>query len=257
MAWDTDDSTGLLAHFIGTVKESIWTTDSEKQDPDAAFLHWTVTVDDAIQSNFQGEIPDELSVNITCGKGWVDDEEGATVEHKEGLEMFKSSSVYGKIVGMVAGKESDYGDNAEILDGGPAPKFDFKGVAKHMQANGHDDPRVAAIWNGLQFEFRGIGFRYRGTKGQPFQQVLPVRLAGVGEVEAAPKAASKSAKEPVDTTPIWLTAGADAETADTLNDLVNSSKNHAAFAKQAVLLAGVKDNDELRFQVLESANFPS
>lgn len=256
MAWDTDDSSGLLSHFIGTVKESVWTTDSSRQDPNKPFLQWHLSIDDVLQENFEGTLPESIVANISIGNGWTEDEDGLTVEHKDGLENFKSSSVYGKIIGLVAGKSSDYGSNAVVKDGGPAPKVDLKGVAKYMQANGYDDPRRSDIWTGLTFEFRGIGFKFRGqNEDEVFANTLPVRL--VGEGEAAPAKAAKD--EPVadrDTVGIWTAAGADEETAGTLAALANKAKNHSQFAKEALLLPAVKDGSEdLRAAVMDASVF--
>lgn len=263
MAWETDDSTGLLAHFVGTIDTSIWTTDSKRVDPNKPFLSWHVTVDDILQENFEGTPPESLVVNISIGDKWVEDEDGATVEHKDGIESFKGNSLYGKIISLVSGKNEDYGSNSIVKDGDGDIETDMTGVAKYMAANGYDDPRVAAIWQGLQFEFRGVGFRYRDTKNDDdvYQNVVPVRFLGVsvpGEA-AVTKPQSAAAPEPVNTVGIWQAAGADDETAQTLNDLVNSAANHAAFAKDALLLDGVKDNPDstLRDAVLDKSNFPS
>jgi len=259
--WDTDESTGLLGHFAGLIRSSKWTTDSSRQDPNKPFLQWEVQVVDVLQENFTGKVPEEVTVNISIGNGWVDDEDGETVEHREGLEMFKASSAYGKIIGLVAGKQKDYGSNAQVMDGDGKLVCDMSGVSKHMQDKGFDDPKVASIWDGLTLEFRGIGFKYRNSEGDPFQQVLPVRLydgASVpAEAKSSGKASAKATKEAVDTTATWAEAGADSETATTLNDLANSAKNHSEFAKQALLLPAVKDSDTVRDAVMDSANFPS
>lgn len=183
MAWETDDSTGLLGHFIGTIDSSIWTTDSQKADPDAPFLSWAVTIDDILQENFTGKAPEALVVNTTIGKGWVEDETGETVEHKDGVETFKGSSAYGRIISLVSGKAKDYGSQAVVLDGDGDYKCDFSDVGKYMQAKGFDDPRVASIWTGIQFEFRGIGFKFRGQDGDPYQLSLPVRAVSVPKVK--------------------------------------------------------------------------
>lgn len=258
MGWDTDDSSGLLSHFIGTIDESVWTTDSSRQDPNKPFLQWVVTVDDVQQENFEGTVPETITVNLSIGNGWVEDEDGATIEHKDGLENFKASSVYGRIIGLVAGKSSDYGSNAIIKDGDPAPKVDLSGLRKYMEANGYDDPRVAAIWKGLTFEFRGIGFKYRGQNDdEVYANTLPVRLVGEGEAATStPKTAPKAAAAVRDTVGIWSAAGADDETATTLNDLANKAKNHSQFAKEALLLPAVKDGSEdLKAAVMDDSVF--
>lgn len=255
MAWETDDSSGLLHHFIGTVQSSKWTTDATKQDPNSAFLQWEVSVDDALQSNFQGEVPDTLTVNITIGKDWVEDEAGEVVEHKDGLEMFKGSSAYGKIIGLVSGKSDNYGSNAEVMDGDGPVKVDMKGLAKYMQANKYEDPRQSGIWQGLTFEFRGIGFRYRNTQGDPYAQALPVRFIGEGAVAAPASSGKAEATVERDTLGIWTSAGADDETAATLADLANKAANHTAFAKDAVILPAVQANDDLKAAVLDASVF--
>lgn len=253
MPWDTDESSGLLTHFVGTVKESVWTTDAQKEDPNAPFLQWNVTVDDVLQESFQGTVPESLLVNITIGKGWVEDETGETVEHKDNLEMFKASSAYGKIIGLVAGKSDSYGSNAKAMDGDGDIKVDLTGVAKYMAANGYDDPRVSSIWNGLTFEFRGIGFVYRSTQGEPYAQSLPVRL--VDGAAPTPKKAKAAPKATLDTVGVWTSNGADEATANTLNDLANSAKNHADFARQALVLPEVTASDDLKAAVLDESVF--
>lgn len=261
MPWDTDDSSGLLSHFIGTIETSAFITDSTRNDPNKPFLSWHVTVDDVLQSNFEGTTPETMTVNISIGNGWVNDENDATVEHKDGVEVFKASSAYGKIIGLVAGKAEDYGSNALVKDGdGDLGKVDLTPVRKIMQENGYDDPRVAAIWQGLTFEFRGIGFKFRDQSADDvYVSPLPVRLVGADEVTtpATAKKGKAAAKEPVDTTSIWASLGADEEAATTINDLVNSSANHAAFMKNALMLDAVKESETLRDGVMDSANFPS
>lgn len=259
MAWETDDSTGLLAHFVGTVQKSVWTTDSQRQDPNKPFLSWLLSVDDILQENFEGTVPEGVTTNISIGNGWTEDEEGNTVEHKDGVTAFKSSSVYGKIIGLVAGKQDTYGSNVVVKDGGPEIEVDLSGVAKYMQANGFDDPRVANIWEGLQFEFRGIGFRYRDTKSDDdvFGNVLPVRLVGENAEVKSGGTVTATKSEPVvrDTVGVWTSNGADEETANTLNDLANASPTHATFRKQALVLPAVKDNADLKAAVMDASVF--
>lgn len=257
MAWDVDDSTGLLGHFIGTIKESKWTTDSNKTDPNKPFLLWTTTVEDTLQENFQGEVPDEMKIQVSIGSGWVEDEDGTTVEHKEGLEMFKSSTAYGKIISLVSGKAESYGNNAVVLDGDGPVKVDFKPVAKHMADKGFDDPRNAKIWEGLTFEFRGIGFKYKNSDGDPYMLTLPIRLAEAGSVPAATKAEPAPAREYVNTADTWTTAGASPDTADSLDQLANSAKTHTSFMKDALLLPEVKDSEVLSAAVKDKAAFES
>lgn len=256
--WDTDDSSGLLHHFIGTVTESVWTTDSQRQDPNKPFLQWNVTIDDALQENFEGVTPETLLVNVSCGNGWTEDEEGLTVQHKDNLEMFKGSSAYGRIIGLVAGKESDYGSQAKVMDGdGDIGKVDLRGVGKYMGSHGFEDPRVAAIWVGLTFEFRGIGFVYRNQTGDPYAQALPVRFVGENAGAEAPKAGKSKAAAKVerDTVGVWTSNGADEETANTLNDLANSAKNHSEFAKNALVLPAVQGSEDLKAAVLDDSVF--
>lgn len=262
MPWNVDDSTGLLAHFIGTVQSSIWTTDATRSDPNKPFLAWQVSVDDVMQDNFQGTIPETISLNISIGNGWTEDEDGLTVEHKDGVEMFKASSAYGKIIGIVAGKSDSFGSNVVVKDGGGDLEIDLAGLAKYMGEQGFDDPRVSNIWNGLTFEFRGFGFRYRDTKSddEVFQNVLPVRFVGVGEAAAEAKPAKatkaeKAASEVRDTVGIWTSNGADDDTAKTLNDLANSVESHTAFVKQALVIPAVQESDDLKAAVMDASVF--
>lgn len=257
MPWDTDDSSGLLSHFIGTVNESVWTTDSQRQDPNKPFMSWQVTVDDILQENFAGTAPETLTVNISIGNGWVEDETGATVEHKDGLESFKSQSAYGRIIGIVAGKADDYGAQAVVKDGDGEVDVDLADVAKYMNANGYDDPRVSAIWTGFQFEFRGIGFKFRDQSLEDvFANVLPVKVVNVpGDTPKAAKPKGGKAKAQRDTVGVWTSNGADDETASTLNDLANKAGNHAEFAREALVLPAVQGNDDLKAAVMDASVF--
>lgn len=261
MAWETDDSTGLLGHFIGTVETSIWTTDSQRQDPNKPFLLWHVTVDDILQDNFEGTPPESLPVNVSIGNGWTEDEAGETVEHESGVESFKGSTSLGKIINLVSGKTSDYGSNAVPMDGDGHIVTDMKGVGKYMAAQGYDDPRNSKVWEGLQFEFRGIGFKYRNQDGDPYQNVLPVRFVGENggsdsDGGAKTKTAAKG-KVVKDTVGIWMASGASDETAVTLNDLINSATSHTQFTKQALVLDEVKSNDVLKGAVMDESVFSS
>lgn len=255
MAWDVDDSTGLLGHYIGTITNSKWTTDSQKSDPNAPFLLWNVEVHDILQENFQGEVPADTKVQITIGKGWVEDEDGVTVEHKEGLEMFKSSSAYGKIISLVSGKSENYGNNAVVLDGDGPVAIDFKPVAKHMADKGFDDPRNSKIWEGLTFEFRGIGFKYKNADNDPYMLTLPVRLADPSGTTAAEVKQEAAARNYVNTQEIWTAAGATPDVAETLDELANAAKTHTAFMKDALLLPEVKESETLSAAVKDKATY--
>lgn len=258
MPWDTDDSSGLLSHFVGTITESVWTTDSQRQDPNKPFLSWQVTVDDILQDNFSGTAPETVTVNVSIGNGWVEDENGETVEHKDGLESFKSQSAYGRIINLVVGKADGYGSNAVVKDGDGDIVADLSDVRKYMEANGYADPRVSAIWTGFQFEFRGIGFKFRDQSvDDVFANVLPVRVVNVpgGEVAAKPAKSKAAAKAERDTVGIWTSNGADEETATTLNELANKAGNHAEFARDALVLPAVQGNDDLKAAVMDASVF--
>lgn len=266
MPWETDDSTGLLGHYIGTIESSVWTTDSQRADPNKPFLSWHTTVHDVLQDNFEGTVPESIIVNVSIGNGWTEDEDGLTVEHKDNLEMFKASSAYGKIIGLVSGKASDYGSQAVVKDGDGDYKVDFRGLGKYMADKGFDDPRSSNIWEGLTFEFRGIGFKFRGqSDDEVYQLSLPVRFLANGyegavtKTASTPKASKAAAKqkEAVDTVPTWQGAGADDDLSNVLNDLVNSAASHTEFARNALLLDGVKENDTLRDAVMDTGNYPS
>jgi hypothetical protein len=263
MGWGTREAGGLLGHFIGRVKKSEWDTNARfKGDGKNTLLFWEVEVRDILQESFDKVPPEEITVGIGIGSGWNADVDGYTVEFQDDptVEEFVNNSLYGKIVNLVAGETDTY-PGANVMDGGPELEVAFGGVGEYMAQHGHDDPRDARIWEGMIFEFRGVGFKYRNQDEMRMKPV-PARFIGVGEGDGldsdGPSEPAEAVQEATrtDTTQAWVEAGASDDTAGTLAQLVRTSGSHSAFARNALVLDDVKSDDKLKAAVMDEANGP-
>lgn len=272
--FDTDDSQGLLGHFIGKVGPSFWSStlaeskgEQSWQGADKTKLFWNVGVEDVLQDGYEGVVPPAVTVNMGIGNGWWADETGLIVRHEddpgdEAVEagtakpkLFKSSSLYGMFLDLVAGKAQAYRTEmgaAVVLDGGPDVEYGLNKLAAYMREHRFQDTRDATIWNDLLFEFRGLGLKYRNQEGDPRMKPYPVRFLGVGEVTESIKAPAASNTE--DDAKVWVDFGASASTAATLVQLSRAATSHAEFARNALMLAEVKDDEKLSEAVADENN---
>ena len=271
----TDESSGLLTHFIGTVKDSVWSTffaETEgKTTGDFAnetLLFWHVTIDDVLQGNYEasGTPPESISTSFGIGKGWlVDPENPDLIEHPDDTatfsKKFHANSGMGKFVDLVAGKYSKY-DGALTLDGdGEVAQVDLTGVRRVHAERGVKTLRQASIWNGLIFEFRGLGYP-RQDKQAPRARAMPVHFMGVsGEAQVTPQSGGQSISTAAsngalgDSAPAveqWKAAGADEATVAMLMKLWETSSDPTSFIGNASLLPGVKSSDDLAKAVADS-----
>lgn len=269
---DTDDSTGLLGHFIGTVQTSFWSTPMAETDGKETAdwaqdtrLYWEVSIDDALQEDYGGTIPESLTLSFTCGKGWFADESGREIRHEDDAsdaeieagtakpKMIRGDSVYGKLIALCIGKINTW-TQMNVMDSGPELEVDLVDVGKFLSEHRTPDPRDAKIWEGIQFEFRGLGRPWTNKKGETVEarmKALPVRMLGAKDVanksEETTIADSESA-----TVVRWRDAGADDATVATLAALANAASSHTEFMKNAALLPAVKSNEAL-LKVIEAS----
>lgn len=270
---DTDDSSGLLGHFIGTVKTSWWSTPMAETNGEQTAewaqetrLYWDVSVDDVLQE-FGDTVPESLTLSFTCGKGWLADVAGREVRHKDAAsdeeveagtakpKLFRSDSVYGRFVAMIIGKFSDWGDQ-EILDDGGEIVVDLDAVSKFLTDHRTPDPRDAKVWEGIQWEFRGMGRSWTDRQGKEMpahMKALPVRMLGANDVA---ETSSPDAPFIDNAADLWGAAGADVPTLSTLTALRNAASSHTEFMKNAALLPAVKDNEALLKVIEENTDGP-
>lgn len=201
MAWETDDSSGFLSAFAGTVKDTWFGTDPRYNNGDTTILFWLTSVDEVLEER-DGEIPEELTLSLPVGTGW-ETEDGASVEHSKGKEKFHASSVLGKLIDAVMGTVANFGNNASRTDGEELV-VDLEGLADVLPKRG--EPTQADVWKGLRFEFREVVFDFGPDKKaakekdgtQPHitsRRTLPVKFLGeAGSEKAEPKKADGAAK---------------------------------------------------------------
>lgn len=266
---DTDDSSGLLGHFIGTVNTSWWSSPmaetNGKETADWAQdtrLYWDVSVDDALQEEYGGTVPESITLTFTCGKGWFADEKGREVRHEDDpsdeeveagtakAKMFRGDSLYGKFINLCIGK-TEIWSQMDVMDGGPDLEVDLVDVGKFLREHRTPDPRDAKVWEGIQFEFRGMGREWTNRAGEKVEarmKALPVRMVDSKDITTneTPAAAEVPRLDSA-----WVDAGADVSTVTTLNALANAASSHNEFLKNAALLPAVSSNEGL-LKVLEA-----
>ncbi len=191
MAWETDDSSGFLSAFNGTVKETWFGTDPRYNNGETTILFWNTSVDEVLEER-DGEIPEELPLSLPVGSGW-ESEDGATVEHIKGKDKFHASSVLGKLVDAVMGTVANYGNNASRTDGEELV-VDLGNLSEILPDRG--EPTQADVWKDLRFEFREILFDFGPDKQKKdgshitSRRTLPVKFLGLAGDEK-PKQAAK------------------------------------------------------------------
>lgn len=165
--FDTED--GLLSAYTGTIEDSWFATDLKYQNGEVPLLHWNIT---DIKAPEADEVPDEIVEKFSVGNNWeiVD---RTHVEHTSGnpRRKFNSQSKYGRIIGAVVKGRNEA----------------FKGLMEVISERG-GDPKDAAIWNGLRFEFERVTVNYGGDIGER-SFILPSRYVGKdGEVKTGNEA---------------------------------------------------------------------
>lgn len=265
--WDdpADESTGFLTHYIGTVRNSFWSNIAAESKgkvsgdgADATQLFWEVEVIDILQEDFGGNPPETLTVNLGIGKKfWTDPENEDEVEHEDDVEgsapkKFHASSALGKLLRGVAGKD-DYLGDYEVMDGGGDVEPDYADLKAHFVKNSYTG-RNCHIWEGVTFEFRGLGFNY-GNDRKPRAKAFPVSVVSIdGSVDPISGRKAAKASTPTVVSP-WEAAGADASLAATLNKLMKASDSHESFVKNALMLDAVSGSDDLTAAVNDPANY--
>lgn len=287
--FNPDDRQGLLGWYSGTVIESFWSTDRVQSKGKATWdgaddskLFWLVRIDD-VHQDYDQMVPPTMSAKMSIGKKWLPNEDGTFVEHEDAASdeevaagtakplYIKGSSMYGKFLGLTNGNYESYYtqtpvdpmvDEPVVLDDGPEPDYDLTGVRQEMNRLGRKDPRRADIWVGFQFEFRGLGFKYRQTKGTPGMNAVPVRFLGFdpeAHIDGSGAAGeAQSSNGSVDPASVSLSLPDDTEAGlvDDIVKLVEVSSSHTEFMKQALVLDGVKTNNGVKSAVMDAENGP-
>jgi hypothetical protein len=269
-----DDSSGLLTHFIGRVKTGFWSNlfaeTQGKASQDFAhntMLFWQTDVLDILQANYEssGTPVESILVNYGIGNGWRQSiDEPALVEHDDDTESFKKkfhgNTALMRFVYLISGQNSEY-EGAVVLDGdGDLPAVDLRGVQDIHRQHKVTSLRDATVWDGLIFEFRGVGFPSKQNPKPANPKPVPVRYMGYSEdgvVDLSKISGVVSTRNPTEArssglgtltpeqTEPWTAAGAEPATVSTLTKLWAGSKDLDAFTRNAMMLPAVKDNDAL------------
>lgn len=260
-----DEPTEFITHFTGTVIKSFWSnplTESQgKADYDGAeryMLYWLVRYDQFLQEidtlpesetttiSFSiGDKYEPLSSDRTKIRHENDDSDsnpnskpkipaGPTVKRKDGV------SLYGRMLSLVSGRVDTYETEEGVAvpddeDGGPLV-VDFHGARQALMEQGATDARDATIWQGTQWEFRGLWLPYGGDIKQKRPKILPVIFRGI---EGGSAATRMSEEELTAAVGAVLPTESD-ELVEKVAKLVATSTSHAAFAKNALRLDGVE-----------------
>jgi hypothetical protein len=257
--WDNpvDDSSGLLGHFVGKILDPFWSNIASEsqgkvsgQGSDQTQLFLNNEVVDIMQEDFGGTVPETLTISLGIGKKWwVDPENDDVVDHEDQVEgsdkqlKFHASSAYGKVLALIAGRdpEETLGEY-KVLDGGGDVEFDFSGLKEYFRKNGIKDARNAKMWEGVIFEYRGLGFVYRNLEGPLRMKPFPVKFLGVGEIDGN-KATTTTAPKAEEHGVVW--PDATPAQSKTLNKLMASSKSQEEFVGNASMLDFVSKSDVL------------
>lgn len=243
-SWDTDSSSGFLTGFTGTVEDSFFGTDPRYNNGETLLLQWEITVGEVTQDDYDGEVPETLTVSFPCGKDWIT-EDGVTAEHPRGKETFHSSSIYGKLIDAVTGKVANYGDIASRTDGADL-EVELGPLMAMLEERG--DPTDASVWKGLELAFAEVCFDYGENRKTGERMVanrtMPVGVVGETKPKPKAKAAAKKATKAKAKPAAEATEATEAK-ADTAKERAAAAKAKAAAKKAAAAKeAGEPDADD-------------
>lgn len=233
-SWKVDESSGFLTNFRGTIKESFAGTDPRYNDGESHLVTWNVEVEEVYQ-DVDGDVPEEIAATYPVGTGWFT-EDGDLLEHPKNKDAFPASSIWGRIIGNVAGQIDGYGAKATRTDGEDL-EVDLSALLDLLaERAGDDGPMRVSIWEGLTFDFAEVHFEFgtdKAGKAITSNRTMPV-LWHPGDDEAKPakgKAtkASKATKA-TKTTKKATKAAKSAKTAAPA-DKVAAARERAAAAK--------------------------
>jgi len=209
-AWETDQSSGLVGHFVGRTSASHFVSNAKF---DKVNLEWETEFLDNLEepgvvpefiTKNDGELPVPVRFGIGTADRWEVEEGGARIVRADGKPKVHASSEYGRLIDAVLGKLDGWGDSAEASDGTELT-VDLTTVAETIRARGN--PLQSDIWEGLVWEYREVVFDYgeitdkdgKKRSGKTRPKAMPVRFLGVGDDYAQPEgvteATGKVAKE--------------------------------------------------------------
>lgn len=189
--WGTDESSGFLRHFTGTVKDPFFGTNPKIGDGRTLLLHWPVTIEEVQQDGLEDQVGEEETILFSCGKDWETPDGGETAVHSSGntSKLFHASSAMGMLIDAILGKVANYGENASRTDGDELV-VDMGDAISMLRSRGAATD--AATWDGLRWQFAEVLVDYgKDKEGEPIvsKRALPIKYLGVaGDDPVAAKA---------------------------------------------------------------------
>jgi hypothetical protein len=110
----TDDSTGLLGHYEGTIIDAEFSNNPEaatKDQRERVYLYLTVQVDDILQEDYNGTDTEETTVRMGLGGGFQTEDKRWVENVKDKgdrIVKFRTQSQYGKFLNLVLGKATSW-----------------------------------------------------------------------------------------------------------------------------------------------------
>lgn len=290
--WDDDTRQQRLADVEVTVLQSFWSTPRIESKGKAQFdgadkvqLYWNCRIDEVYQ-DYDKALPEQFGVQISPGEGWIADEHGVMVSHKDDPSeellqagkakpiQFKGSSFMGKWLGLCSGKYSSWYTRTNVdpmtrepivLDDGDEVEYDL-GSVRSVLARRKANPRDAGIWVGMKFRLRGLGFYYRNTEGTPGVKVMPTAFLGLDEAVVADYVPGSAGSDGSGAITTGLVAhpelvsetlpGASAELVETITELVSKATSHPEFMRGALQVEEIRTTPDLKAAIMNASEGP-
>lgn len=209
MSFETEESSGLVQFYTGTVTNPHFATDARYNQGVGLLLHWEM--EDVVDE--EGNALPDTTEMFSVGSGWESDD-GQTAYHNTGKEgkLINKGSLYGKIIDRLG-------------------EDDFAGILPLLRSRG--DEFNAGIWDGLRFEMERETFKYGKDIGDK-THIMPVKYI---PTVAEPKT--------VKANPPGVATDSSGGLEGRLRTLAEQHPTHSEFLDAALEMDGVAENDEL------------
>lgn len=205
---ETEESSGLVQFYTGTVTNPHFATDARYNEGVGLLMHWEM--EDVVDEDGNA-LPDTTEM-FSVGSGWESDD-GQSTYHASGKvdKKINANSLYGRILNRLVGEE-------------------FSGLIPILEARGTEFD--AGVWDGLRFEFDRETIPYGKNIGDK-QHIMPVKWVKEEKV-----AEPKTVKPRVATDSAGGLVGR-------LRTLAEQYDSHGEFLDAALEVEGVAEDDDL------------
>lgn len=265
-----EETDNRLAYVVGTVVEDYFSNDVQEsggkadyENADRTQRYWKVQIDD-VQQDWDGQVPDHINVKFGLGDGWFPNEDGTAVRHQddtdeENPKLFNNRSRFGQLLALITGQKRAYvARRVVVLDGGPEEvEYDMRGAEKYLRSEEMDDPRMAGVFTGTRWEFRGLGFDYGTRPGEQERElratVVPTKFLGTAGDQLATRTTGKKSEVTTEQVTELLSEIGPVHH-EALAKLVNTSTSASQFKRNALALAG--DDEALKAAIMDTDSGP-